>query len=180
MLPVVLFIISGAWFKVAFNFITLLYSVTLAHDMIKFPVMSLIWHLYSALPSSSSFENNLLETINNYTLHLFSLEGQSMEGDKGGHFALLFHLPLLHLSLLQVSWKFWISFKAAWLYCYVSRTCFCFCLRLNNYLRIPPRDLPQGWMVMARYMWEYTCRQIHITVVTSGGLGIYPWTIVEL
>ena len=82
MFPVVLFIFSGGWIKV----IVLLYCVTLAYDMIKLLVVRLAWYLYSALPSSPYFGNHLSETINNYTLYLFSLESESMGDTRGDSF----------------------------------------------------------------------------------------------
>lgn len=38
--------------------------------------------------------------------------------------------------------------KLTWTYCYIFCMCFWFCLKLNNYLRIPPWDPPSVRMVM--------------------------------
>ena len=73
LLPVVLFITRGNWARV----IMLLYFVTLAYDTIELLVVELIWYLYSALPSPPYFGSRLSETINNYTLYLFSSESQA-------------------------------------------------------------------------------------------------------
>ena len=73
MLPVVLFITRGNWARV----IMLFYFVTLACDTRELLVVKLIWYLYSALPSSPYFGIHLSETINNYTLYLFSSESQA-------------------------------------------------------------------------------------------------------
>lgn len=64
-----------------------------AYNMIKLPVMKPIWYLYLAIPSSLYFGNHLSETINNSTLHLFSLERQSMGEPRRDTFPPL-HLPL--------------------------------------------------------------------------------------
>lgn len=63
------------WAKV----IILLYFVILVYDMIEFLVVKLSWYVYSALLSPLYFGSNLLETVNNYTFYLFSLESQPME-----------------------------------------------------------------------------------------------------
>lgn len=47
--------------------LSLLYSVTLAHDMTKLLVMSLIWYMYLELLSFPYFWGHFSETINNYT-----------------------------------------------------------------------------------------------------------------
>lgn len=108
--PVVLFIIPGGWIKV----IILLYCVTLAYDIIKLVVVRLIWYLHSALLSSLYFGNHLSETINDYTLHLFSSETWSV-GETRGNTPPLLHLPLLLQSSYNGSWEFWIlgMFKQA-------------------------------------------------------------------
>ena len=62
------------WIKV----FALLYYVTLVYGTIKLLAVGLIWYLYAALPLSLYFESYLVETINNYTLYLFSSESQSM------------------------------------------------------------------------------------------------------
>lgn len=103
MFPLVLFGISGGWIKV----IIFVYCVTLAHDMIKLLVVTLIWCLYSALPSALQFRKYLLETINSFFLYLFSsvpIHG----GVKRGHFLPPFHLSHLPQASYNGSWKFWI------------------------------------------------------------------------
>lgn len=73
--PVVLSVTFGAWAKV----IILLYFVILVYGMIELLVVKLSWYAYSALSSPLYFVSNLLETINNNTFYLFSLESQPME-----------------------------------------------------------------------------------------------------
>ena len=73
--PVLLLITHKVkWIKV----FALLYYVTLVYGTIKLLAVGLIWYLYAALPLSLYFESYLVETINNYTLYLFSSESQSM------------------------------------------------------------------------------------------------------
>ena len=73
--PVLLLITHKVrWIKV----FALLYYVTLLYGTIKLSVLGLIRYLYSALPLSPYFGSYLAETVNNYTLYLFSSESQSM------------------------------------------------------------------------------------------------------
>jgi len=68
--------VSGGWIKV----IILLYCETLVYDMIKLPVVRLIWYLYSALLSPSYFRNRVLETI--ITNSTFSSQVANLVGKK--------------------------------------------------------------------------------------------------
>lgn len=74
MFPLALFIISGSWVW----YYSILHNTGLWYGMIKLLAMRSIWYLYSALPSSLYFKSHLLDTINNCTFYLFSLERQSM------------------------------------------------------------------------------------------------------
>lgn len=44
--------------------------------------------------------------------------------------------------------------KSACYYCDITWICFRFCLRLNNYLQICPRDLSWGWIVECWGTWD--------------------------
>ena len=96
-LPVVLFTLSGPWFKI----VMVLCGVTMAYEMMRFLVMTLTWYLYSALSSTLYFGNHISETISNYTYCLFSSGSQSLEGTGEDIFSYLFTLPSSFTTLLS-------------------------------------------------------------------------------
>lgn len=130
--PCFAFIVFGGRFRVAFSFITLLCCMTLVYNMIKAPVVSLIWYLYSAL----YFGNYLLGAINNYTLYLSSSESQAVGKTREDtlpcsftfpHFIILLSSRLVTIALSR---EFWM-FQAAQCYCHVSWMQSWFCLKSN-------------------------------------------------
>lgn len=72
--------------------------------------LSLIWCLGPALLPSQYFGNHLVETINNYTLSLFSSESQFVEETKNSTFpftscrVVAFHLVTTTLQCFEHPW----------------------------------------------------------------------------
>ncbi|XP_071890629.1 uncharacterized protein [Anas platyrhynchos] len=101
-LPDLLFITFEGRLSIAFYFVSLLYCVTLAYDMIGALDLSLIWYLHSTWLSPLYFRNYLLEAID-YTLHLFSPETQPLEETRSSTFPSSFNPVTIALGCWATS-----------------------------------------------------------------------------
>jgi len=94
-LSVMLFILSGPWFKI----IMVLCVVAVAYETMKYLVMTLTWYLYSVMSSTLYSGNHISETISNYTYRLFSSWSQSVAGKGEDTFSYSFTLPFSFTTL---------------------------------------------------------------------------------
>lgn len=117
--------------------------------MRKLLAVSLIWCLCPALLPSLCLWNQLPETIDNYTLCLFSKDSQSV--GQAGTLHLFFQLPfLLHLPLLPQTSEnrgFLISVACSNPPVTIAMPLgVCQALRQKNLFKNITQDLSQGWM----------------------------------
>lgn len=137
--------------------------------MRKLLAVSLIWCLCPALPPSLCLWNQLPETIDNYTLCLFSKDNQSV--GQAGTLHLFFQLPfLLHLPLLPQTSEnrgFLISVACSNPPVAIAMPLgVCQALRQKNLFKNITQDLSQGWVSVRNrvwgIVWESSCNTWHL------------------